>query len=220
MICNEELTNEYVFVADDFLPKFLIEEFESIFLQDEVDNPQWTILLKTAYSNKDPVYDFGFALHELYYEDDPINGIVRPNVRLAYGIMATIESKLGIDADHLQRSRVNCTFPVGKEGVTSLYHADYTRKGSKPYTALIYLNDVDGDTILFDQKTNHFESFEENYSKSKIAKEVARVSPKRNRLILFDSERTHNGTYPSKQHRFVTNTIFTTKPGKELSWIS
>ena len=68
---------------------------------------------------------------------------------------------------------------------------DKITEGDK--TLLYYVNDSDGDTLFFDNDLN-------------ITK---RVTPKKNRAILFDSNMLHAGANPIKNEtRIVINIIF------------
>ena len=70
-------------------------------------------------------------------------------------------------------------------------HMDKITEGDK--TLLYYVNDSDGDTLFFDNDLN-------------ITK---RVTPKKNRAILFDSNMLHAGANPIKNEtRIVINIIF------------
>ena len=58
---------------------------------------------------------------------------------------------------------------------------------------LYYVNDSDGDTILFDNNNN----------------EIQRVTPKKGRIVLFDGSIKHCSSSPSKIHRAIVNFDFT-----------
>lgn len=68
-------------------------------------------------------------------------------------------------------------------------------------TAIYYVNDSDGDTVLF--KEFWKESVDVN--KKTIAQ---RISPKKGRLLLFNGLRYHSGSVPSSNHRLVININF------------
>jgi hypothetical protein len=61
-------------------------------------------------------------------------------------------------------------------------------KGIGSMTALYFANDSDGDTLFFDQDMNV----------------VNRVSPKKNRIVIFNSDQLHAGT-PPKINNYRTN---------------
>lgn len=99
-----------------------------------------------------------------------------------------LDATLGIRDDEILRSRMSLKFP--KVGFTkdnyNLPHIDFP----KPHKTIIYyLNDSDGDTILFDQHWSNY-----NASTEFTIKE--RVTPKANRLLLIDGLQYHTASNP------------------------
>jgi hypothetical protein len=63
-------------------------------------------------------------------------------------------------------------------------------------TAVYYVNDSDGDIVIFNEK----------YGESQVFTEKTRISPKRGRLVCFDGRYYHSGNNPSKSWpRVVVN---------------
>ena len=78
-----------------------------------------------------------------------------------------------------------------------------------PNTASIfYVNETDGDTILYNVKPNEDPNGE--------ADELERVSPKTNRLVIFDGDLLHTGCSPTKhKNRILINSNYIKKEYKE-----
>ena len=88
-------------------------------------------------------------------------------------------------------------------------HIDYS-VGS--LVGLLYLNDSDGDTYLYDAKYEGEPIFDEEYLKSEWLsvkdnmKVLERISPKANRMVLFDGRQYHASSTPTKnQYRIIMN---------------
>jgi hypothetical protein len=74
-------------------------------------------------------------------------------------------------------------------------------KGGNKRTLLYYVHNSDGDTVLYNK---HY--FGEPLG---LVKEQKRVSPKKGRAIIFDSNQVHSGTCPTNSdYRVVINCVF------------
>ena len=69
-----------------------------------------------------------------------------------------------------------------------------------------YVNDSDGDTILFDKQVDHTSP---NKHQHLGLTEIGRVSPKKGRAVIFNSNRFHASSNPiNNERRVVINTVF------------
>ena len=67
---------------------------------------------------------------------------------------------------------------------------------------VFYINDSDGDTILYNIKPD-------DVPKDKELKEYDRISPKANRLVMFDGDLLHTGCSPTKhRNRILINSNY------------
>jgi hypothetical protein len=66
---------------------------------------------------------------------------------------------------------------------------------------LYYVNDTDGDTVLFDKTTNEipYGTLTDDHE----INEYVRVSPKKGRMLFFNGNRWHSSTSPSKNIRCI-----------------
>ena len=74
---------------------------------------------------------------------------------------------------------------------------------SEPHTAcIIYVNDTDGDTVIYDHKQEWAQSYPENLPIKRT------IAPKAGRMVLFDGSYVHTGHSPSEhQTRILINTV-------------
>lgn len=93
----------------------------------------------------------------------------------------------------IERCKFNLTLPLNTQTTNTSIHQDHTEKNY--YTCIIYLNDSDGDTILYNDDL----------------KEIARITPKKNTGIIFNSTIQHKAELPTKGPRVVLNIVFKTK---------
>jgi len=72
-------------------------------------------------------------------------------------------------------------------------------------STILYMNDSDGDTILYKEKAHH----QRDVTQWMKYTEVERITPKANRLLIFDGDIIHTGHSPSKNKtRILLNAVF------------
>ena len=119
--------------------------------------------------------------------------------------------KLSIDKLNLQfvkniRNKINKTSPLNiSYNASKLMHID---TGTNHIVIIYYINDSDGDTLLFtNKKGNSAESIKDNFNSVNTDdfELLQRVSPKKGRILIFNGNLYHYGEYPTKGNRFVIN---------------
>jgi len=110
-----------------------------------------------------------------------------------------------VGADYILRGRADMTMAT-PDNYEHSPHVDYSFKN---ISTVFYVNDSDGDTIFFDkEKPNNVASNEEDFDRSKL-NIVNRVSPKANRLIIFDGHIAHTGCSPKNyKNRILINSNY------------
>ena len=68
-------------------------------------------------------------------------------------------------------------------------------------TALLYMDDADGDTVIYKER------YEPGEPEPEIFTVIGEVNPKKNRLLIFDGLHYHAGTTPTKVARRVIMNI-------------
>ncbi len=117
------------------------------------------------------------------------------NDPLIYAISDLVGYKIEIE-----RIKTNLMLPKSKVKLNGYNrpHVDYLEPGMK--TFLLYLNDADGDTFVFDKTFTGKHPGELSI--------ISRVTPKANSAILFDSYRYHASSIPTLNKRSVINVVF------------
>jgi hypothetical protein len=115
---------------------------------------------------------------------------------MIYKISETVDYQVYID-----RIKINLMWPLYNKKNLNSYnrpHVDHQKLEAK--TLIYYVNDSDGDTIIFDKR----------YTGSDPGKltVVERVTPKSGSAILFDSNMFHSSSNPTQGKRSVINFIF------------
>jgi hypothetical protein len=106
---------------------------------------------------------------------------------------------------------VNNNFIVRSRGDMTMYahqpfvhdpHIDFSFPN---ISTVYYVNDSDGDTIFYKEKAKQHHDIK---LLSKL-NEVERVSPKANRLVVFEGDTVHTGSSPNKhKNRIIINSNF------------
>lgn len=115
-----------------------------------------------------------------------------------------IEENFKVEVELFERMYFNLTTPIGiKTKKYGLPHTDM--KDTQCKILIYYINDSDGDTVIFDE---YYEGGELNPEKKTISQ---RITPKKSRAVMFDSNRYHAASWPSENTRRILNVNFRVK---------
>lgn len=188
-------------IIDNFLPQEQFDSLQSIIMSWQFP---W---FYTEYSSVPPedreLYKDKMAMEtegfcHMMYDRENSDSFTHKILDDFYHVLA---NRLGFTKRHLIRTRLSMKFP--KIGFTkdhyNIPHVDYYN----PHETLIYyLNDSDGDTIIFDEWFNIA-----NPDKSLNGKEEFtvkdRVSPKANRLLWINGLQYHTASNPIESKRRI-----------------
>ena len=103
-----------------------------------------------------------------------------------------------------------------RDGSDRLYNTPHVDMHDDHYTSIYYINDSDGDTHLFDQydSSRPPRSDFERQHKIKVQNYTVNqtISPKKNRLLIFDGHQIHASSHPKENpYRIVLNINFKTE---------
>ena len=192
-------------IDDEFLTTEEVQEVKDRILDE---NTPW-ILTRELVSR-----DFEFKVDIPKYKGSQFNHILyiggKPRSELydmALEALLTFTRKHRIQVYGITRCKLNMTFPDASSEVedTQAPHVDH---GWPHYVFLYYVNDSDGDTILYNEEysKNDFKELSEN----------KRVSPKAGRAVLFDGLDYHSPLAPTSGYRIVINLTFVGGPDEDL----
>jgi hypothetical protein len=192
-------------VIDDFIPELYQKSIFDLLTGQEFP---WTF---HNYSVSEyPIEDFytsektkeHIQLRHVFVND----GIIMSNFfQFIVPLAGEFQKHTGIPNLNIQRIKSNLLIP--QEGIKlqpphtdGVYEETASNSCINRKTLLYYVNDADGDTIFYDK---HFTGV----YLGKV-EPIMRVSPKRGRAVIFDSNHVHSGTCPTEDYRMVVNCVF------------
>jgi len=191
-------------ILKDFVSKEYQDKLEDIVLGDAI---AWHWNPKTVYVDDSNLNDCVVTpqtkeMWHLVHLTTSKNGTVHSPVHKMF--LPLIRSA-GIGNFEIDRIKANCMFkqpdyPVG------FYNTPHVDNEKPEYqTLLYYINDSDGDTLIFDKR------YQEGVKHTELTIKY-RYTPKKGTAILFDSNLFHCGTPPIvTDRRALVNIIFRVK---------
>ena len=218
-----------IVVKDDFLPT---THFEKI--QEYVNHLSFpwcfeknltTNKLKEADSAENFNHGFGTSvLNNIIFDEEGKREILKPDnvttrqftplnktfISFMTPLLWNIQDYIGVD--FILRSRFDMTLRTPNEGYIHPPHIDFPSE--HPHiSVIIYMNDTDGDTILFNETSTGMSEKESDKIRINDLTIQQRVKPKKGRMVIFDGSFFHTGCSPYKfKNRIILNTIFTNMP--------
>lgn len=188
-------------VDDDFLPEGAVDSIRDSILDH--DTP-WILTRELVSRNFEfnvdvPKYSGSQFNHILYIGGKPRSY----HYDMALDALMTFCEKHDMLVYGITRAKLNMTFPDSNTDVeeTQAPHVDHSWPH---YVFLYYVNEADGDTILYN------EDFDNNEPHNLT--EMVRVSPKAGRAIMFDGLKYHSPLVPTEGYRVVINITFVGGP--------
>jgi hypothetical protein len=182
-------------VLDDFIP----QSYADILLDEFEKNVSWTFT--PSASNVDKNYDINDInirdsiqfVHPIAAEDQSVSSLFSLVIPLVW----FLEKETGLKIKSIGRIKANCLTRDGDEYKYNPPHVDVYNPGH--ISMIYYLDDSDGDTIVFDQYSDH------GHSNLTITE---RIIPKKGRALVLHSDRFHASSCPvTSKKRMVINFI-------------
>lgn len=139
-----------------------------------------------------------FTFNHIIFNDSKIQD---HNFNLYYKVINSIADRLNLNVQSVTNIRAQLQLPINRPPGKGIPHVD--KHDDKPYkVCLYYVNDTDGDTVLYKQTSKN--STPEEIKTGKLNEE-RRISPKKGRAIIFDGEVYHRASRPTTDLRCVIN---------------
>lgn len=169
-------------------------------IENDVATFPWKYLDDITYDGKsvnpgfvNVIYEYNNAVSEWY-------PFIKP-------LVFQISDTIGVTIFKLLRIRLGFLLPGNAPAAPATPHVDFFYPH---YTACYYVNDSDGDTVIYDQKLNDIGNQEinqdivQNYVKQTNFTIAQRCTPKKGSVCVFDGKHFHSSTNPFKsKKRFV-----------------
>jgi len=198
-----------IIIVDNFFPKLQERLLEALTLSMDI---KWFYKPQPEFDNRKLAYEFrkndeniehlnvGQFRHLIMERRKIYSSVYESHL---YNLKSLIEEAFKVEVDIFERMYFNLTTPIGIK--TQKYGLPHTDMNSLKTKILIYyINDCDGDTVIFDE----YYGSSPNPAKKTISQ---RISPKKSRAVMFYSNRYHTGSWPSEHTRRVLNVNFRVK---------
>ena len=183
-------------VFDNFLPNEYFEELQSKILGF---SQPWYYLNNITFPDKkgDCLGEYGFNYWIVskggLLGDDPTS-------KMVYNLL--MKMRKVSPYKNIYRSRLDLTLYTG-ESKRGDIHVDQSNPFFPHYATIFYVNDSDGNTVIYNEHYEEGKGIPENLT---IQKEI---EPKANRMLLFNGKYYHTGHSPTNHNtRVLINTDF------------
>lgn len=196
-------------IIDNVLP---ISVFKS--LQQKIvynDTIPFYFMLNTAYDNENitEILKDSYSFHHQVYVTNKSSSLF-PYIEMC---LLSMFDKAGIECEDVIRVRIGLITNIGKPNIHKP-HIDYDF--SDYYTGLLYLNDSDGETIIYNElydPNSNLKSFE--YISQVLDNNLTvrqKIKPQENKLIIMKGNVFHSSSNPTDvPARYVINFNFKIK---------
>lgn len=164
----------------------------------------WNFIVTTEKKNSYSIFDYSFA-HIALHDEKPIS----PMFNVVNPILTGVFEKLGIEFKKFLRFRFALQTPIDREYLNEI-HID----SNKPHkSAIFYLNNSDGNTILYSNRYDPDSFISGADYKKRIGTDnfviLQEVEPIENRLLVFDGFHYHRSQRPTNHpSRIILNINF------------
>lgn len=198
-------------IIDDLLPESYINAIEKLCYSRDME---WVYVNETVYGSADTKSDLWEKqfVHTIFHDGVPKS----KHYNFFMPVMFLLEEKLQYKIKSLLRLKINLLTTIPTDNSLFLPHIDLG--DVEPYlSAVFYLNDSDGDTIIYENKIDDrsilqredYQTYLERRKRTEKFVVKERVKFKKNRVVIFDGGYMHEAKWPTEhKDRFVLNMVF------------
>lgn len=129
---------------------------------------------------------------------EPKSELYTPICKTIFRLMET----LGIEYDEIARININNTINCGNTSSSDLIACDpHIDHSFRTVQVIFYMNDSDGDTIIYNKKS-HFE-IDCEITISEDQEVLTRITPQKGKILVFDGSYYHTHYLPSHGYRSI-----------------
>jgi hypothetical protein len=174
-----------VTIIDQAVPKVIQDLLENLALGDKLN---WFRLQGATYTDGArlmfPVtadsFDAQQFTHTIYDVDKPVSQLFHAVLPVITAIPYTIKQMIRI------KMNLGVYVQIDNPNAHGMPHVDFTEIKEPLLTAIYYVNDSTGDTVIFNQR----------FGQCAPLTVKTRVTPKKGRLVVFDGALLHAGNTP------------------------
>ena len=140
--------------------------------------------------------------HFFYEKGEPKS----PYFMMVYPLVLSITSQANVNFNRLVRMRANLTLPNAHS--TLPWHLPHIDSFLPHYNAIYYVNDSDGDTVIFNETNETYDSGQSDIDTIKKGNFTVkhRVTPKKGKLVIFPGKYYHSSSWArTSKFRCVIN---------------
>lgn len=181
-------------VIDEVIPEDLQNQYHDLIM----NYPHWKFVKDMSYAENNLPHP-SYGLNATFKHPD--HGIISELYEaVSVPICNAIIKQINYDLHDIYFNRAFLQFPLDPKFIKDHngVHVDIDREH---YACVYYLNDSDGDTIIYEQTIDNTVAGSKNV---KLV-EHKRVTPKKGRVVLFDGKRYHCSSQPRNGYRAIIN---------------
>jgi hypothetical protein len=178
--------------------------------QDQVEQELGSSRMQWSFSDEIARAGSGFkdnypGFGHMAYLADEREPLISPMSSLLLPILFVFCDKAGIDYNALLRIRVGLFTRTLSAAKHHNPHVDY---GEPHLTAVYYVNDADGDTVIFDQTFDDVSVADSGRHANESRFTINRaICPRKGTMICFDGRHYHASSYPTKASKRIAVTF-------------